>query len=86
MSTHIIMAPMIQNLNRDSAIKMKHSVFKPKDLGLSSGGLTPHDLSLMEIDTRDASKMTLEQKKLLESQTTRNARNRTIDLPRRSVD
>lgn len=85
------MAPMIQNLNRDSAIKMKASAFKPKDihtLGMSSGSgfASPNETSFMEIDTRDASKMTLEQKKLMESQTTRHARNRTIDLPHRSVD
>ena len=80
MSASILMMPQILPLNRDSGIKMKNSIFKPKDVkGMSSYNFgSPNELS-MDMDSRELSKLTLDKQKAMES--ARHARNRTIDIP-----
>lgn len=80
MSASILMMPQILPLNRDSGVKMKNSIFKPKDIkGMSSYNFgSPNDLS-MDMDSRELSKLTLDKQKAMEK--ARHARNRTIDIP-----
>ena len=70
--------PQINALNQNSASKLKKRAFKPRDMSTHNFG-SP-ELSL-QLDGKDLSKISLEKDKMMDSQTARHARNRTIDIP-----
>jgi hypothetical protein len=80
LSTSINLMPQVQGLNRDSAYK-KSSRFNPNNVSPSSSrNFAGQELSL-DIDSARGSKLTMAQQKMVNANTTRNLRNRTIDLP-----